>query len=508
MRSRHPFLNPRFLGVLGFILFFLLPLGIYKGPRELFFSTVTFLEVVALFNILIIVHELGHFLAARWRGLKVEKFAIWFGKPLWSKKIDGVEYILGTIPAGGYVALPQMAPMEKLEGKSETPREELPPASPGDKIIVAFAGPLFSFGLALVFAVVVWIVGKPVSDIEKTTTIGYAIPGGPADRVGLRAGDVIQSINGYHVTRWSGVPDGITWRIMTSTTPSLDLVVQRDGKDLNFNVTPEADPTVPHHWWNRRMPPKIEIAAAEKEIVLGKIYANGPAEMAGLREGDRLTALDGAKLYSAAALYETLKNHPHDPMTLTVERGGASWLVTLQPVKPATPQNIPSDEPQTSIGIDLDGKSEVVIDHPSPWRQVQESVDMVRSTLAALFAPHSKVGASQLSGPVGIMNLFGEVLSTEDGWRIALWLAVVINVNLAMLNLFPFPVLDGGHIVLSIIEWFRRRPLSLNILEPLQTACAMLLIGYMAYITFFDAQDSFKMATASEQELSFQPPTH
>ena len=508
MRARHPFLNYRFLGFLGFALFFLLPLGIYKGPRELLLSTLTFLEVVALFNLLIIVHELGHFLAARWRGLKVEKFAIWFGQPLWSKKIDGVEYILGTIPAGGYVALPQMAPMEKLEGKSETPREELPPASPGDKIIVAFAGPLFSFGLALAFAVLVWMVGKPVMDIEKTTTIGYAIPGGPADLVGLRAGDVIQSINGHRVTRWQGVPDGITWQIITSTTPSLDLVVQRDGKDLSFNVTPQADPTVPHHWWNRKMPPKIEIAPAQKEIVLGKIYANGPAEMAGLREGDRLTALNGGKLYSAAALVEALKDHPHAPMQLTVERGGASWPVTLQPMKPATPRDIPPDEPQTSIGIDLDGKSEMVMDHPTPWHQVMESVDMVRSTLSALFAPHSRVGASQLSGPVGIMNLFGEVLSTDDGWRIALWLAVVINVNLAMLNLFPFPVLDGGHIVLSIIEWFRRRPLSLSVLEPLQTACAMLLIGYMAYITFFDAQDSFKMATASDQELTFPPPTH
>ena len=82
-----------------------------------FLARFTLAEVVLLFNLLIIVHELGHFLAARWRGLKVEKFAIWFGKPLWKKKIDGVEYILGSIPAGGYVALPQMAPMETIEGK-------------------------------------------------------------------------------------------------------------------------------------------------------------------------------------------------------------------------------------------------------------------------------------------------------------------------------------------------------------------------------------------------------
>src|SRR5271156_6576357 len=118
------------------------------------------LEVVLLFNLLIGVHELGHFLAAKWRGLRVDRFAIWFGKPIWKKKINGVEYALGTIPAGGYVSLPQMATMEAIEGKSESSEEPLPPISALDKIIVAFAGPLFSFLLALVFATVVWIVGK------------------------------------------------------------------------------------------------------------------------------------------------------------------------------------------------------------------------------------------------------------------------------------------------------------------------------------------------------------
>src|SRR5436305_8608082 len=118
------------------------------------------LEVVLLFNLLIAVHELGHFLAAKWRGLKIERFAIWFGKPIWKRKINGVEYALGWIPAGGYVALPQMASMEAIEGKSEGSDGPLPPVAPLDKIIVAFAGPMFSFLLAVAFAFIVWGVGK------------------------------------------------------------------------------------------------------------------------------------------------------------------------------------------------------------------------------------------------------------------------------------------------------------------------------------------------------------
>src|SRR3989442_16041619 len=104
----------------------------------------TVLEALLALNLLIFVHELGHFLAARWRGMKVDRFAIWFGKPIWKKNINGVDYALGWIPAGGYVTLPQMASMEMIEGKSDS-AEPLPPVSALDKIIVAFAGPLFSF---------------------------------------------------------------------------------------------------------------------------------------------------------------------------------------------------------------------------------------------------------------------------------------------------------------------------------------------------------------------------
>src|SRR5438874_10638465 len=175
-----------------------------------------FLEVLLLFNLLIFVHDLGHFVAARWRGLKVDRFAIWFGKPIWKKKINGVEYALGSIPAGGYVSLPQMATMEAIEGKGESSGKPLPPVSPLDKIIVAFAGPLFSFLLALAFAVVVMVVGRPVSESEKTTVIGYVMKGGPADQAGLLPGDRILAVDGKPVTKFSGMGDSGMCRIVRS----------------------------------------------------------------------------------------------------------------------------------------------------------------------------------------------------------------------------------------------------------------------------------------------------
>jgi regulator of sigma E protease len=212
--------------------------------------------VVLLFNLLIGVHELGHFLAARWRGLKIERFAIWFGKPIWKKKINGVEYALGWIPAGGYVALPQMATMEIIEGKTapkknreplcrvggdlkETKIEALPNVSPLDKIIVAFAGPLFSFGLAIFFAVVVWGVGKPTTSADNSTVIGWVDPTGPAWKAGLAPGRHDSGIDGHPVTHFAPTrADSVTWRIVTSTGTNIAIKYLRDGKEAMAYAVP------------------------------------------------------------------------------------------------------------------------------------------------------------------------------------------------------------------------------------------------------------------------------
>src|SRR5436190_6833694 len=186
-------------------------------------------EVLALFNLLIVVHELGHFLAARWRGLYIEKFGVWFGKPIWKKTIKGVQYSLGSLPFGGFVALPQLAPMDIIEGKADIDRAQLPKISALDKIIVAFAGPLFSFLLALAFAFFIWIVGRPVSESEATTTIGYVVQGSPAADAGLKAGDKIIAVDGEKVSRFGGMSDdSISWRIVRSEGETIPITVERN----------------------------------------------------------------------------------------------------------------------------------------------------------------------------------------------------------------------------------------------------------------------------------------
>src|SRR5437660_9169494 len=257
------------------------------------------LEVLTLFNLLIIVHELGHFLAARWRGLYIEKFGVWFGKPIWKKTINGVEYSLGSLPFGGFVALPQLAPMDIIEGKADVDRAQLPKISAFDKIIVAFAGPLFSFLLAVVFAVFIWIEGRPVSESEATTNIGYVVPDSPAVQAGLKAGDKILSVDGHTVARFGGMSeDSISWRIVRSEGETIPITVERNVDGKVRVITVDAKPIIPptRAWWKRKGLRQIEIVPAETPLV-ARVLPDSPAAKAGIQANDLIVGINGKPLH-------------------------------------------------------------------------------------------------------------------------------------------------------------------------------------------------------------------
>ncbi len=449
------------------------------------------LEVILIFNLIIGVHELGHFLAARWRGLKVERFAIWFGKPIWKKKIGDVEYALGTIPFGGYVSLPQMATMEAIEGKVEADAEKLPNVSPLDKIIVAFAGPLFSFLLALVFAVIVWQVGKPTTEADNTTTLGWVDPDGPAGHAGLRAGDTVLEVDGNPVHHFSPTSaDSVKWRIVTSTGTNIAIKYTRDGQVMP--VVYVIPTNLPSKWYERKSLRQIFVNYAEKSII-GDLASNSPAAVAGLKPGDEILALDGQKIYSPLAIIfgeDALTNKPNVPVNFTVKRGSEQFEKSILAVKPIQPTNA-----SVSFGITAwQGETNVMLVHPQPWDQVKASAGQIFNTFGALFSPKGDIGVQQLGGAVMIIRVYSNLFQDEDGWRRVLWFSVILNVNLALLNMLPLPVLDGGHILLSLIERIRRRPVSAKLLNFIQSGFAALLIVFMIYIAFFDAGDWFRSA--------------
>jgi regulator of sigma E protease len=462
------------------------------------------LEVLLLFNLLIGVHELGHFLAAKWRGLKIDRFAIWFGKPLWKRKIQGVEYALGWIPAGGYVALPQMATMEAIEGKSDDANEPLPAISALDKIIVAFAGPLFSFLLAVAFAFVVWGVGKPEPATQTSTRIGWVDIDGPAWKAGLRPGDEIVEVDGHPVTRFiSAAQDSITWRVITSEGTNIPVKYLRDGEAHMAYPVPHRPPTA---WYERKSLRQIQVRP-ELPVVILDIASNSPAALAGLATNDQIVAVNGKPIYHPAAIEHAqslMTNGVAEPISLSVRRGDEVFERSLVAVKPIEPADALPSFGILSWAVDI----EEVLVHPKPFDQVRDSALQIFATIRAVTSKKSDVSLQQLGGAVMIMRAYKNFFESENGWRRVLWFSVVLNVNLALLNLLPFPVLDGGHITLALIEAVRRRPVSARLLQYLQTACALVLIGFMLFIAFFDTSDWVRSARAdrmSEQPVVFAP---
>ena len=522
------------------------------------------IEVLALFNLLIIVHELGHFLAARWRGLYIEKFGVWFGKPIWKKTINGVEYSLGSLPFGGFVALPQLAPMDIIEGKADVDRAQLPKISAFDKIIVAFAGPLFSFLLAVVFAVFIWMVGRPVSESEATTIIGYVVPAAPAAQAGLKAGDKILSVDGHAVTRFGGMSeDSISWRIVRSEGETVPIMVERNEDGKARVITVDAKPIIPPtRAWMRKGLRQIEIFPAETPLVarvqpnspaakaglqandlivginreplyhingiddflrehpsapiqlnlkrngadvtvpfeagplvVGDVSQDSPASRAGLQKGDVVRALDDIPMKSTAAASDYIRHHGGQPVRFSVTRGGKNFELSVTP-------EVPQGELYPRIGISWEDNYGIVLDtygrltrtHPTPPEQVRAATLAVVNTLGAIASPKSDVRLQHMSGPVMMLRVYYLMFENRDGWLMALWFSVILNVNLALLNLIPMPVLDGGHIALAIVEALRRRPVNARVLEIVQTACAVVIIGFMVYIAFFDVQDLFGRA--------------
>lgn len=441
--------------------------------------------VVMFFNVMIFVHELGHFLAGKWRGAYIDRFQIWFGKPIWQKKIGGVQWGIGWIPAGGFVSLPQLADMQGIEGEADIPKD-LKPLKPQDKVIIAAAGPLASLALAYFFAILVFFVGKPVAELP-TTTIGYVPENSPAAQAGLQPGDIIRAVDGQEVHKWAGNMEGVRELVAMSEHEKITFTIERPQADGSTQqLTIESGYKLPEtKWWQRTAMRQVGIMPSAPTIV-GKIIPGSPAEQAGLVTGQRIVKLNGAAVYSPVAILEAAGK---GTVELTLQNpDGSEVTTTLTSALPGNWQGLEGARPIMGFlwgGMDTKPETE----YPGVQEQINQSFRWMGETLAKVAAPGSSVGMEHLSGPVGIGNYLYQMLNSADGWKLILWFAVVLNVNLAVLNILPLPIVDGGHVVLGTLEIIFRRPVGGKLLEWIQTGFIFLLLTFFIFVTFKDVGD-------------------
>ncbi|HXN35242.1 MAG TPA: RIP metalloprotease RseP [Opitutaceae bacterium] len=438
----------------------------------------SFFLIALFFGGSIFVHELGHYLAARRRGVHVERFSIGFGPPIFSwKGSDGTQYQVAWVPLGGYVLLPQLADLGALEGPSDTDAAKLPQVAYGTKMLVFVAGAAFNVLFAFVLACAIWIVGQPESDETTSTRVGYVsrtleLPDGsrvasPAAEGGLRVGDVVLAIDGHPVADW----DELNQTLLTSSgrgpngSPRTVFTVLRSGARLDLVLHPR----LAGDEGNRRVGIMVGY-----DLNVHAVEPGSAAGLAGLRPGDRILEVDGAPVMNVDGWAEALAASPSVPAKVAAMRDGRRIEILV----PARTGAHTLGGVEFSVGYHLS--------HPSPFAQIAQQVDRTLLTLWGLINPNSDVGLSKVSGPVGIVRIFHE--AADAGIRYVLMFTILVNVNLAIFNLLPVPVLDGGQMLFATIARLRGRALPINFIVTAQSIFIVLLFSMVIYVSYFDVR--------------------
>jgi regulator of sigma E protease len=414
--------------------------------------------IVAL-GVIIFVHEAGHLFVAKAFRMKVKTFSLGFGKRIWGFKRGETDYRVSLVPLGGYVALGGEDPSEV----SDDPREFLNKPR-WQRILVYLAGPAMNIVLAVALMAGVLMVGIEVSSLpEIPARIGNVAVGSPGEAAGLLPGDRITTVNGKGVTRW----DDLQFAILTSPDVELQLAVDRDGRSLDVSLTP-------------LRVPKYEFGDAGifPEILprIAQVMPDTPALAAGFQAGDEILGVDGRPLVKWEEFVEIVEAHAGQAIDVEVLRLG----------EPISIRVIPADE---------DGKGKIGVrpgyyQRLGPVDALAESVRFNYGIARQTFAVLGKIitgklaAKSALSGPIEIAALSGA--AARSGMEYLVQLMGLISISIAILNLLPIPVLDGGQIAILLVESLRRRDLSLKIKERINQVGFVMIVALMAVVLFFD----------------------
>jgi regulator of sigma E protease len=436
---------------------------------------------VVVIGILILVHELGHFFVARWTGVGVERFSIGFGPVLLRWRGRETEYVLSAIPMGGYVKMMgEENPLEGGGGPVNDPAKSFALKALWARFLIVFAGPAMNLVLAaVIFAVVLAALGRPV----WPATIGKVTDNSAAAAAGLRLGDTIAAVDGRAVAYWEDVDRAVAG----SAGRALELRIRRDGTELTVAVTPRRhsapDPVFrePHDTW--------DIGAGPEGLpVITSVSPRSPADKAKLKSGDVVVMVGDQPLHSPDDLLEAIRSRPNTSFVMTVEREGKrlTLTVTPEPVKErsTTGEEIVVGKIQAGLGLKPD-RFEPYGPLAAAYYGTLRTWDMTALTAKGLWKLVSRqIELSNIGGPIQIAT--ETTRQANEGLVSVAVFVAVISVNLAVLNLLPIPMLDGGHLLFFVIEAVLGRPLSLRKREVAQQVGFVLLMVIMVFALYND----------------------
>jgi regulator of sigma E protease len=439
---------------------------------------ITIASVGFVLGIMILVHEFGHYAVAKLLGVRVEVFSVGFGKRLWGFRRGDTDYRISVLPLGGYV---RMAGESPLESRTGDPGEFM--SHPRwHRFLIVTAGPAMNLLLAVGLLTAVYMVRYEYLAFldDKPPVVGWVGKDSAAAKAGVRPGDRITRIENVQHPGW----DDLLLKVSLSPSQPVELAVQRGGETLNLSMVPAT--VGPSHIGDAGWIP-------EEPIQVGRIESGMPADRAGIKAGDQIVALNGTSVHELPAegnprfmievLIYYMQQNKEKPLEIAVLRGGQEMRFNVTPVM-----------------SDLDGSKRYRIGFAAPSLThvnqlppvqafVKSIEDNRRYTLLIVELVQKmvqrKVSFKQIEGPISIARASGDA-ARQRGWTPLLQLMAAISLNLGILNLFPIPILDGGVLLLLLIEGTLRRDISIRIKERIYQAAFVFLVLFAVMVIYND----------------------
>ncbi len=429
----------------------------------------TVFDMGVVLGFMILIHEFGHYAAAKYFGVRVEVFSIGFGKRLVGFKKGETDYRIAAIPLGGYVKMSGENPMDDRTGD---PGEFL--SHPRwQRFIIALAGPAMNIMLAIALLTGVYMVhyGYPAY-LDEPAVVGWVNPDTPAERAGIQRGDKIVRVDGVENPTW----EQVDLKSALSPNQPLKFGIERDGKVADKVLVPE--PFGPNQYGDVGWVPN------EPNVILTLVEPGMPAAQAGIKVGDQILTANGKDIPHQSALIQMLSRTKDQPLEIVVLRNGQKLTFT---VKPVLDPGEAGQGPAYRIGIASHPMKVVRLNFPDALQR--SLADNKRSSFLIIELLQKmvqrKVSMRQVDGPIGIGSAVGAA-AREKGWTPLFLITAAISLNLGIMNLLPIPILDGGVILLLLIESLMRKEISLPIKERIYQAAFVFLVIFAVMVIYND----------------------
>jgi regulator of sigma E protease len=423
----------------------------------------TLLAFAFVLGVLVFVHELGHFMMARWHGVRVLVFSLGFGPKLLKVKRGDTEYAISAIPLGGYVKMAGENPEDTRTGSND----EFLSKTKWQRFQILIMGPVMNLALAVILMAVVLMQGAQIPVYEdQPVRIGKVETGSAGEAAGLQPGDIITHVADEQVATW----DRYFLTIGTRADRDVVLRVLRNGTEIRVTARPSAE--------GRFQVGDLGILPDTYPSV-ASVVAGSPAEQAGMKSGDVILAINGERMVFPGDVVQAIaKNTDQQAAQITVRRDGTEQTIGVTPVREGDALRI-GIAPVAETSTFRPGMLEAF--GLSVERNIEFS-GLILKTLWGLIS--GETSPKQLMGPVGIAQLSGE--SAQQGWITLIALMASISLNLGLLNLMPVPVLDGGHILIMGLEAIARRDFSMQVKEKMFLVGFVLLMALMVTVIYND----------------------